>query len=289
MHHAIDVAAGGREHANVYFLVFVTPHRGEGEGLEHAQQLGLQAQVKVADFVDEQGPAVRLLEAADPAIGCAGEGAADVPEELAFDQSGRYRGTIDSHKWAFFSRAVVMQRLGNQLFSGAGFAQNQHRAVNLGSALDLGKDIFHLLGLADDLVQSKLLIEPPTQAIELFVLLHSFQSAANEQDQFIGVDRFGDVVISAGLHRLDCAFRGFFPGKYNELRIGLALLPELEQLDAADIAHVQIGENDVDIFVDVAQRFIGVFRAIDGEAFLLQQLHHDAAFGFVIFYNKHPS
>ncbi len=155
--------------------------------------------------------------------------------------------------------------------------------------MDLGKDIFHLLGLADDLVEAKLLIESAAQAIELLVLLHSFQRAANEEDQLVGIDGLGDVVVGAGFHRLDGAFCGFFTGKYDELRIGLALLPELEQLDAAHIPHVEIGEDDVDIFVNIAQRLVGVFSAIDGEAFLLQELHHHASFRLMIFDHKHPS
>ncbi len=55
--------------------------------LQHAQQARLHRQRHVADLVEEQRAAVGLLDAADGAfLARAGEGAADVAEELGLDQ-----------------------------------------------------------------------------------------------------------------------------------------------------------------------------------------------------------
>src|SRR5690606_11336348 len=54
--------------------------------LKHAQHLGLRLRTHVADFVQEDGAAIGLLELADLLLGRAGEGALLVAEELRFDQ-----------------------------------------------------------------------------------------------------------------------------------------------------------------------------------------------------------
>jgi hypothetical protein len=55
--------------------------------LQNAQQLGLERARDVADFVEEEGAAVRLLEAPLARLDCAGEGAAFVAKEFRFEQS----------------------------------------------------------------------------------------------------------------------------------------------------------------------------------------------------------
>ncbi len=52
--------------------------------LERAQQLRLQPRMHLADLVEQQRAAVRLLELADAAGDGAGEGALLVAEQLAF-------------------------------------------------------------------------------------------------------------------------------------------------------------------------------------------------------------
>jgi len=51
----------------------VPAHALEGAGLEHTQNLGLSGQRHVADFVQENGAAVALLEFADALGGSAGK------------------------------------------------------------------------------------------------------------------------------------------------------------------------------------------------------------------------
>ena len=53
---------------------------------EHAQQLRLQRRGHLGDLVEEERAAVGQLEAAQPPLGGAGEGAALVAEQLALDE-----------------------------------------------------------------------------------------------------------------------------------------------------------------------------------------------------------
>ena len=67
----------------------------EGHLLEHAEQLGLDLEVDVADLVEEERAAVGLLEPADPVAIGPGEGPLDVAEQLALQQALRQRGAVD--------------------------------------------------------------------------------------------------------------------------------------------------------------------------------------------------
>ncbi len=66
--------------------------------LQHAQQLGLQVQRQLADLVQDQRPAGRLLEPAGPSRARAGEGPPLVPEQLALGQLARQRAAVDRHE-----------------------------------------------------------------------------------------------------------------------------------------------------------------------------------------------
>src|SRR4051794_11781399 len=63
--------------------------------LEDAEELRLEFERHFADFVEEDGAAIGELEAADALRDGAGEGAALVSEELAFEQSRRDGGAVE--------------------------------------------------------------------------------------------------------------------------------------------------------------------------------------------------
>ena len=82
---------------------------GAGKG---AKQLRLQRRLQVADFVQEQRAAVGQLEAPGPRVGRAGERALLVAEQLALDQCGRQRGTVDGDERLSAPRASRQERRG---------------------------------------------------------------------------------------------------------------------------------------------------------------------------------
>ena len=70
-------------------------HPAQPPGLQHAQQLRLQLQRQLADLVEDQRAARRLLEPPGPAGAGPGEGPALVPEQLALGQLARQRPAVD--------------------------------------------------------------------------------------------------------------------------------------------------------------------------------------------------
>ncbi len=66
--------------------------------LQRPQQLGLEFQRHIADFVEKQGAAAGQLELAGAALGRSGKGAAFMPKQLALQQSLRNCRAVDRHE-----------------------------------------------------------------------------------------------------------------------------------------------------------------------------------------------
>ena len=75
---------------------------------QHAQQARLQFDRHVADFVQEQGAAVRFLEAATAQVVGAGERAALMAEQLGLQQVARDGCRVQRHKGAAGAHAMAM-------------------------------------------------------------------------------------------------------------------------------------------------------------------------------------
>ncbi len=97
--------------------------------LDGAQQLGLQARIHLADFVEQQRAAIGFLELADAPCDGAGEGALLVAEQLGFQQVLRDRGAVDGDEGLFGAGRASMDVAGEDFLAGAAFAGDQNRGV----------------------------------------------------------------------------------------------------------------------------------------------------------------
>ena len=121
--------------------------------LQHAQDLGLRGRRHVPHLVEEDRPAVALLELADPAVLGAGEGPLLVPEQLALEQAFGNRRAVDRQEGALVAAAVEVDRAGDQLLARAALAQDQDVDVLRGDAADLFADRLHGRAAADETVR----------------------------------------------------------------------------------------------------------------------------------------
>jgi len=105
--------------------------------LQHAQQFGLQLQRQLADLVEEQRAALRLLEKSFLRRRGAGERALGVAEQGGFQQIGSDGGTVDRHQRCRRVRPQLAQRGRHQLLAAARLALDQHRIGRIRIQLDL--------------------------------------------------------------------------------------------------------------------------------------------------------
>src|SRR5207248_6428910 len=103
--------------------------------LERAQQLGLQVERDLSDFVQEQGPPVGQLH--QPGLGSDGpsECALLMAEELGFQQALWQRGTVNRNERAGGARTIGVYRLRYELFPGARFAAEENTRLGAGGLL----------------------------------------------------------------------------------------------------------------------------------------------------------
>ena len=143
LHALVEVAVGGGDDAHVDGDRLRAADARERALLEDAQQLGLRARVHLADLVEEDRAAVGALEVAELARVRVGEGAALVAEQLALEQVLGDGGAVDRHQRAAGARAVVVDRLGDDLFAGAALAGEQHGGAQRRDAADGGEHRLH--------------------------------------------------------------------------------------------------------------------------------------------------
>ena len=97
----------------------------EGALLQGPKQLHLKRRRQVADLVEEQGTAVRLLQPSDSRLDRASERAALVPEQLALEQPIRNRTAVDYDERAIGAGAMTMDGPGHELLPGARLAPSR--------------------------------------------------------------------------------------------------------------------------------------------------------------------
>ena len=148
-HHLGEVAVGGGDDADVDARRLGRPDAPDLVLLEDAEQLDLGGQRQVADLVEEDRAAVgRLEEPLVVAIG-AGEGTADVAEELGLDQRRRERGAVADDERTAAARRQPVDGARDELLAGAALAGDE-RGRGVGrQAADEAEELEHDRRLAD--------------------------------------------------------------------------------------------------------------------------------------------
>src|SRR6185312_10855550 len=93
-----QIAIACRENTDVQGNLSSAPNATQSALLDHSQQLSLHGRLHLRYFVEQQGAALRGLEAALAAALSAGESAALMSEQFALDQRFWYGRAIDSKK-----------------------------------------------------------------------------------------------------------------------------------------------------------------------------------------------
>src|SRR5689334_21062891 len=136
--------------------------------LQHPQQRDLDFCRQVADFVQENCPAIGRFKTPEPALRRACEGALLVTKELGSDQRGRDGGAIHADKRLLGSSRPLVDGAGDQFLSRAGLAQNQNRGIGRGHLGDLTQHLAQRFRRADDVLEHRLSIDLLSQR-EIFV------------------------------------------------------------------------------------------------------------------------
>ena len=131
-----QVPVGRREHPHRGGRVAGAADRPDALLVDRAQQRRLHRRRQLADLVEEQRAAVRLLEGAAPIGHGAGERAADVAEQRRFDLLVGDSAAIEDDEGAVLAGAVAVNLLGEQLLARSRLPFDEHRRVGGGDVVE---------------------------------------------------------------------------------------------------------------------------------------------------------
>ena len=195
-------AVGGGDDADIDLDALGAADALEAPLLEHTQQFRLHGRRHVADFVQEDRPLVRHLEAALALADRAGERAFLVAEQLAFQQRLGQCRTVDGDERPRAVLRRLVDRPSHLLLAGAGLALDQHSRVGVADVADQLEDGVHPRVLAQHVVEGKLGLQLGAQVGDLFLEVALPQSPLHDQSQIVDVDGLGQEVVGPQANRL---------------------------------------------------------------------------------------
>ena len=195
LHFLLEVAVGGGDQADVDGAGALCADAFEIALLQHPQQLALQFERNFADLVEKQRAAVGEFEPADAVAHRAGEGAADMAEELALEQFARDRRAIDPDQRPVAAAARLVDGARDQFLAGAGFACDHDGRRGRRHQLDLAQRLLDRLALADDAARIGLDADFFLQigVFQLQPLAQAVDFGERRMQFFVGVAALADV------------------------------------------------------------------------------------------------
>src|SRR5262245_5869425 len=274
-----ELPVGCRDDAHVDLARSGVAHGYDLALLDHAQELRLHRARHLADLVQEDGALLGRLEEAAAVLDRAREGAAPMPEELALEQRILECGAIDGEERSVGTRALAMDRAGDELLAGPGLALDQDRDRRRGSTLHQAEHVGHPRAGADDLRKA---VAPREIAAKdghlrtqaLFRRLHLLvETRVLDRDGDAageGVEE-GQIVVGEGaattaIHHLDDADdtvmrakrrREQAPGAHARLPVGLGIEARVGvrviDPERTAVAHDRAGDALLDRYAQAAQ------------------------------------
>src|SRR5690242_1110925 len=138
-----QIAMSGDEDADIHLRGLIASDALDLSFFEGAKQLGLHGKRHIADFVEEEGAAIGLLEFADMTGAGSGERAFLVAEEFGLDEFGGNGGAVEGDEGCFAARGFLVNGASDKLFAGTRFAQNADAGFTGGHAVDLSEELLH--------------------------------------------------------------------------------------------------------------------------------------------------
>ena len=146
----VEVGVRGAQDAHARLQRPAAPDPLELPRLQEAQEPGLEARGGVADFVEEERPAVGQLEAAHAVGPRVGEGALHVAEELALEDALGEPSRVHGEEGARSAGRGRVQEAGDEALPGAVLARDEDGGVGGADALDQVQDGLHRPGLGHE-------------------------------------------------------------------------------------------------------------------------------------------
>ena len=256
-HGFFETLVRGGDDANVRLDRLVAADALERAGLEHAQNFRLRRGRHVADFIEKNCTAVALLKLADALQGRAGERAALVAEQFAFEQLLGNRRTVHRQKRLRAAMAVMINRAGDEFLARAAFAGDERGGIRARHLADEFEHLLHWLAAAHNAEFVIFGLEQRFVGNHLPHVVRGFQRAGDDFLELGDVERLEQIIVRAEFHRLDGRLRRAVRGHQDHEQFGIKLADVAQGFEAGHAAHADVHDDQVGFeFGDQLQSFL---------------------------------
>ena len=181
-------------------------------------------------------------------------------EQIRFDKVARDRGHIDRDERPGPALAVIMQRARHQFLAGAGLARDHDREIGLHQARQDAIDFLHCRRTADQRDGVELLV----LCRRCRALLRLRHGAADDGDQFLEVERLGQILVSAALRCADRGHERVLRAHHHDRQVRPQLLDARQQIEGVFVRHHHVGDDEIAVaLTDPAPQRCGVTGRTD--------------------------
>ena len=232
-HFAGQVTVGGGDHPDIQADRLARTHPLHFTLLQHPQQLGLQRQGHLGNFIEQDAAAFGQLELARLRRHRAGEGALLVTEQGGLQHVVGNRRTVDRHKRLAGSRRLLVDIARQHLLAGARLAGDQHRGVALR----------HPSGQLQQLLAGRLIGYRPLAVGQRYLT----QGMAGHQiEQGLGLEGFDQVIRRALAHGIHRPLHGRKSSHQQHRQLRVALAHQGQQLMTVHARHIDVANHQAE-------------------------------------------
>src|SRR5689334_6617136 len=271
-HFRLEVTRGGDEHARIDAAGLLVSDPADLALLQHAQQLRLQTQRQLADFVQQDRAPARGLEQTGLVHTRAGERAAHMTEQLRLEQRLRDRRAIDPDERLAPARAGAVNRARNHFLAGPAFTCDQYGRVVLGDAGDERERLTHGTAFYDQAPLGRPHGELRPEPGDFLPQPLALGSFAEREHDFVRPERLGEIVVGALLHGGDGGVLTAVGAHDDDERTATALAIVPQEGETIHLGHAYIAENQIErLSCGTLEGALSVLLGCDGIARVRQQ------------------
>ena len=266
------VAVGRADEADVDLFLLGAADLGKGPGLDETQQFGLQVQVHLADFIEEQGAAIGLRRCAFVVADRTGKGAFDVPEDFGLHQVFGNGGAVEHDERLLAARGHAVNGLGRDFLAGAGLAGDEGGRLRRRGRFHHAVDDLHGLGFADEALKA-LGRDRLGGGDHLLLDGLALERGFDGLYQPLAVEGLDQKVVGPAAHGLDRHVDRAVGGDHDHGSLQAAFLDEVEDFSAAHIGQAHVEQDQVRLVGgELIEGFLATAGVGDVERLVLEVL-----------------
>ena len=168
-------------------------------------------------------------------------------EEFALEERFDDRGAIDRHERFDAARTAFVERSRHEFLAAAGFAGDEGRSDVRTEAANQAEQLLHRGAAANHSAEFGVLRDFAVRRQQLAAPFEFVVDCPHQPLEATDVERFGEVVDRAELHRFHRAVDGGVAAHQHDLAVGIGRANRRGALRSADLRHPQVDDRHVDV------------------------------------------